>query len=715
MKKINIKLFLIPFLIMFFVFTFFGYRAISSRIQENYNHLEEDANIIAKNYSQLLSKSIEASEVINQLLEEKILSAGKTAELYKGQESNQLLKELAERLNVDVMYFYNEEGKLIYSSTYDDIGWTPENTHPVMVFFNSDKKTFIEPIRKDTFRDLFMKFGYYRLENGTIYQIGVQAEHIQKFISSFEIQKILDNIYNKGVVDGILFYDTNDTLQASTGITEVDSKLYHEAKASVGNGEEILGTLAIIKSAEEFNNVTKKFFLQGIGAFLALVFSLTWVMRIIYKQSKKYYNLAYFDQLTGLPNYDYLTEFLASKKAKESDNNQALFLISLRNLKNLNLTYGFKFGEEIIVEVADRLKNLIGTNGLVFKYNVDQFALFIESYTDVNDLLIIAEQITGTIEEPFSGSLGNQYINPAIGILELGGDSCTPDMAIKNVFTAMTIAKKNPYHSFVFYDEEMEKKLKREDKIEKALRKAVEDKNYPCFYLEYQPKLNLRNNSIAGFEALARLELDEFGKISPVEFIDVAERSLLISELGKRIYSKSIDFIHKMEEEGFPGLKVAINISGIQLTDENFPNFEIEGDKVEFEITESVLLDNFDRVNEKLSELRRKGVTISLDDFGTGFSSMSRLRDLNIDILKIDKFFIDRIGRRDVDQRELISSDIISMAHKLGLKVVAEGVENQLQKDFLINNNCDIIQGYYYSKPLSEDAAIEFLNKEYKK
>ncbi|NCC82197.1 MAG: EAL domain-containing protein, partial [Clostridia bacterium] len=151
-----------------------------------------------------------------------------------------------------------------------------------------------------------------------------------------------------------------------------------------------------------------------------------------------------------------------------------------------------------------------------------------------------------------------------------------------------------------------------------------------------------------------------------------------------------------------------------QLTDENFPNFEIEGDKVEFEITESVLLDNFDRVNEKLSELRRKGVTISLDDFGTGFSSMARLRDLNIDILKIDKFFIDRIGRRDVDQRELISSDIISMAHKLGLKVVAEGVENQLQKDFLINNNCDIIQGYYYSKPLSEEAAIDFLKKSIK-
>ena len=238
---------------MFFVFTFFGYKAISSRIQENYNYLEEDVYIIAKSYSEIVSKSIEASDVINSLLEEKIISAGKIGELYMGEESNQLLIEIAERLNVDEMYFYNEKGKLIYSSTYEDIGWVPDNNHPVMIFLNSDNKTFIEPIRKDTFRELFMKFGYYRLENGTIYQIGVQAEKIQNFISSFEIQKILDSIYNEGIVDGILFYDTNDTLQASTGITEVDSKFYHEAKAFVGKGEEILGTLTIIKSADEFN------------------------------------------------------------------------------------------------------------------------------------------------------------------------------------------------------------------------------------------------------------------------------------------------------------------------------------------------------------------------------------------------------------------------------------------------------------------------------
>ena len=717
MKKINIKLFLIPFVVISLMFLIFSYKFINTRIEENLERIQDDAFKIAQNYSDVLTKSYQAGEVINSILDEKIIAAGKIAALYEGNETTKLLADITYNLNLTDMYLYDAQGKVILSSTGEYIGWQVEDNHPIAKFMRSGEREFIEEIRADTETGEYYKFGYYRIDDGRFYQVRIRGEIVQEFLKSFLIEKNLDDVYNRGEVDGITFYNKQGQRVYKKGNSSGDiekNNSYQRMEVPVYIGNELIGSLSIFQSNNDFLLSTRKIIFQGVLLFLFMMILLFWVFHTIYAQSKKYYNLAYFDQLTGLPNYDYLTEFLASKKTNELDKNQALFLISLRNLKNLNLTYGFKFGEEIIVEVADRLKNLIGTKGTVFKYNMDQFAIFMESYNDVNDLLIAAEQITGTIEEPFSGSLGNQYINPAIGILELGGFNSTPDMAIKNVFTAMTIAKKNPYHSFIFYDEKMEKKLKREDLIEKALRKAVTEKDYSGFYLEYQPKLNLKTNETAGFEALARLKLDDFGNISPVEFIDVAERSLLISLLGKKIYSMALDFVHKLEEKGYGSVKVAINISGIQLTKENFPDFEIEGDKIEFEITESVLLDNFDRVNEKLSELRRKGVTISLDDFGTGFSSMARLRDLNIDILKIDKFFIDRIGRRDVDQKELISPDIISMAHKLGLKVVAEGVETQLQKEFLMNHNCDIIQGYYYSKPLSEENAINFIKRSIK-
>lgn len=715
MKKINLKLFFIPFLIITIVFSLFSYYSIENRIKENLHHLEKDAFIIAKNYSKVLTKSFEAKEVINELLDDKILSAARIGELYQDRESNILLNSLSERLNVDEIYFYDTNGKVIYTNIEEFIDWQAPEGHPVSNFKISGEKQYIEEIRKDTVRGLLLKYGYYRLENGNFYQIGVKAENIQDFVGTFEIKELLDQIYMQGLVEKIAFYDNQKLLVAESGtLSFEDTKedYFHSADVPVTVGEEIIGTLSLFQSVEDFKTSTNKIIIQGSIIFLMLLLALLWVMRTIYYQSKRYYKLAYFDQKTGFPNYDYLVEYLNENISENEDKNQAIFLISLRNIKKLNLAYGFKHGEEIISELSKRFKNILKNNDQIFKYNVDQFAIVVDGYNDKNDLLILAEQIVGIIEEPFSGTLGSHYINPAIGVLELKGRHCTTDTAINNVFHAMTQAKVNPYINFVFFDEKMEKKLRREDKIERILRKAIKDKDSEEFYLEYQPKLDLKTNKISGFEALARLKTEELGQISPFEFIKVAEKSLIITDLGNKIYYLAHKFTKKLANEGFPKEKIAINISGIQLAYEDFPGFEIKDDLVEFEITESVLLDNFDSVNEKLSELRNKGIKIYLDDFGTGFSSLARLNELNIDTLKIDKYFIDRIGQTDVNKKELIIPDIISMAHKTGLNVVAEGVETEEQKEYLLKYGCDLIQGYYYSKPLSEEAAIDFLKKE---
>jgi EAL domain-containing protein (putative c-di-GMP-specific phosphodiesterase class I) len=211
------------------------------------------------------------------------------------------------------------------------------------------------------------------------------------------------------------------------------------------------------------------------------------------------------------------------------------------------------------------------------------------------------------------------------------------------------------------------------------------------------------------------MDIPGLGIIPPLEFISLSEKRMLMYDLGNLILRRSCDFLNLLKNSGFENIGVAVNISGIQLLRDEFNDdigkivdeTGINIGLLEFEITESLLIDNFDQMNQTLKEIKEQGITISLDDFGTGFSSFARLRDLNIDSIKIDKYFIDKIAV--TEEASLISADIISMAHKIGLSVVAEGVENEMQKDYLAKSNCDIIQGYLISRPLDQDEAIRFL------
>ena len=282
-----------------------------------------------------------------------------------------------------------------------------------------------------------------------------------------------------------------------------------------------------------------------------------------------------------------------------------------------------------------------------------------------------------------------------------------------------TIALSNIRNSDIcnssFYNKEMETNIYREKLIEMELRTAIDDKNDSKLFLVYQPQVDLRTNKVVGFEALARMDSDQFGTISPLEFIDIAERKHMIVSLSNIIFSKSCEFLKKLYKLGFEDVKIAVNISGIQLLNEDFVRTVIntiketgvDESKLEIEITESILLKNFSNINEKLKELQKLNIQIAIDDFGTGYSSLFRLRELNVDSLKIDRYFINDIANRE--KNELITGDIISMAHKLDLKVVAEGVELKMQKDYLVEKDGDIIQGYLVSKPLKEKNAIEYL------
>ena len=305
----------------------------------------------------------------------------------------------------------------------------------------------------------------------------------------------------------------------------------------------------------------------------------------------------------------------------------------------------------------------------------------------------------------------------SIGILEIEKDNCDLESLLKSVSFAAENADNKNIFDYCFYDDKLKAKANRENNIKDELFKTITDDDAKSIFLQYQPILNQKTGKIRGFEALARFKSEKLGLVPPSEFILIAEEMQLIVPIGLRVIYNACKFIRKLELSGYDHIKVYVNVSVIELLrDEFIGNLKvlIEESKIKtenfgIEITESIIMDNFEIINDKLYELKKMGIEITIDDFGTGYSSLSRESELHVSGLKIDKYFVDKIIEQDNDK--IITADIISMAHKLGQFVIAEGVEHEKQYQYLVDNNCDYIQGYYISKPLDEDDAIKILLK----
>ncbi len=283
-----------------------------------------------------------------------------------------------------------------------------------------------------------------------------------------------------------------------------------------------------------------------------------------------------------------------------------------------------------------------------------------------------------------------------------------------DVMIAMDNVDEDGARSYAFFDEAMEESIKRENLIDKELREAIEDPMQEIIYLAYQPLIDSRSEKVVAFEALARMNSQHFDFVPPLEFIEIAEKNGLMVSLGQIILEKALDFARQSEHLGY-SIRVAVNISAVQVLQENFVYMVkkalrksgVKPSHLELEITETVFLSSYDLVNRKLEELRELGVSIAIDDFGTGYSSFARLKELHVDTVKIDQYFIGRISNLSRD--ELITGDIINMVHKFGLRTVAEGVESQKERDYLREAGCDFLQGYLYSRPLSEEKSFSYI------
>lgn len=423
------------------------------------------------------------------------------------------------------------------------------------------------------------------------------------------------------------------------------------------------------------------------------------------------------DTWTGLHNLRYLEKVLKKHERSKVYEKKAIIEINLSTIHVLSMSYGFQYSRELIKRVAEALTFYCSKDSFLFKTYENRFVFYKKNYKEKEELINFCNKVADTLDS----ILLIEGVRGGIGIVEIDDkNGQNVDKLLKDLLIASekAINVEEGDLGICFFNLEMEEKILREEGIKRGLAQVIVDKDHGNLYLKFQPIFNLKKNQVSGFEALARFSNKKLGFVPPLEFIPIAEKTKLIIPIGKIIIKKALKFLKHLTSKGYDTISISINISSIQLLHKDFNKdlleiinqIQVNPGNIVLEITETMFVDSYCHINKKLAELRKYGIKIALDDFGTGYSSLSREKQLNIDFLKIDKYFIDDL--LVVKHEEAITGDIISMAHKLGHVVIAEGVESHIQKQYLLNHKCNKIQGYLISKPLNKKMALEFLQKQ---
>ncbi|MFA6195718.1 MAG: EAL domain-containing protein [Sulfurimonas sp.] len=410
------------------------------------------------------------------------------------------------------------------------------------------------------------------------------------------------------------------------------------------------------------------------------------------------------DSLTGLPN-----RVLFIDRIKQSINNAkryhekiAVLFIDLDHFKEVNDSLGHGIGDVLLETVSQKLNNIIRKSDTVARLGGDEFAIIINHFNHIDVVTSVVQNIMHTLHKPLLIKEHEIYASLSIGISVYPNDGLDADTLIKNADAAMYKVKNSGRNNYQFYTADMTERAFERVVLETQLRQSIEKNQLQVYY---QIQMNAKENTIIGMEALVRWNHPDMGLVSPAKFIPLAEDTGFILQLDTWVMKESIAQFHKWKKEGLnPGV-LSLNLCILKLEQDGFiqeikdmiKKEEVDTSWLSFEVTESQIMKNPDRSIEKLNELNQLGIKLSIDDFGTGHSSLSYLKKLPIDKLKIDQSFIRDIPH-DIDDVE-ITKTIIAMAKKLKLQVIAEGVETQEQIDFLLENDCNEIQGYFFHKP----------------
>ncbi|MEW6561609.1 MAG: EAL domain-containing protein [Pseudomonadota bacterium] len=425
--------------------------------------------------------------------------------------------------------------------------------------------------------------------------------------------------------------------------------------------------------------------------------------------------LAYHDALTGLPNRRLLQDRIekAVGNAQRRDARLGLLFIDMDRFKVINDTLGHEVGDALLKLVAARLRECVREQDTIARIGGDEFVVLLLDIRESSDAAVVAEKLVSRLSMPYDVQGHTLYSTPSIGISIFPEDGSNFDVLMQHADVAMYHVKENGRAGYHYFVEEMNARTHERLKMEHKLRLALERNEFELFY---QPKVNIRTRGIVGAEALIRWRHPEDGMIPPGKFIPVAEESGLISQIGNWVAHETARQCKAWQDAGLPRIPVSFNVSARQflhgnllsVLDDVLAATGADPQYLELELTKSLLMQP-QNVQSVLQQLKERGFSVALDDFGTGYSSLSYLSRMAIDTLKIDRSFVDDLGKKADD--EAIAHTIIAMAHNLRMEVVAEGVETAEQADILLRGGCEVAQGYFFGKPQPVPEFAELLRK----
>ena len=489
----------------------------------------------------------------------------------------------------------------------------------------------------------------------------------------------------------------------------VNGKYYMVYEAIEANDWAIVTFIPSKAIAAEVNNALLTTFILSIIVILVILSICIYIVISNNKKQKQLYEYAYIDPVTKRGNIYYFRkkgqEILDSIKTSGTPSNQYILVLDINKFKMINKAYSYKTGDTILTGIGDVLERLLGAESLICRYSNDYFAVLFEYKEDIHRIL---NKLIRSIENlKIDDTTYNLSVN--IGIYMLTDEDNNISEAMDKAIIAHSASKGDVFDKFHIYDKTMERKLEKESKIEHEMNIALDNKEFKVYY---QPKIDTKTENLYGAEALVRWE-HEGRMVPPSEFIPLFEKNKFILRLDLYIFEQVCSDMKMWKEKYGKEPVISVNVSREHFLDEHFlekymmiaAKYGVNTNKIDLEITESATIEEGIDIIEIMNKMKKLGFLISIDDFGTGYSSLSTIQDMPADILKIDKSFVDRIGKNEKN----IIDYILTIAKELNFTTIAEGVETKEQRDYLLENGCDIIQGYYYAKPMSEAEFEEYI------
>ena len=426
--------------------------------------------------------------------------------------------------------------------------------------------------------------------------------------------------------------------------------------------------------------------------------------------------LSFYDTCTSLPNRFLFEDRLSQALAAAQDNQIiAVLFLTLDQFKKVNDTLGHDRGDRLLSLTAERLKHVVSDRETVARFGSDEFALLLTQIADESDVTDLVEAISESMTAPFDIHGNEVFVTLSVGVTLFPQHGTERQTLLKNAGAALYRAKRSGGNNCKFYTPDMHERASQRLRLEGSLRRALDNDE---FILRYQPRVAVDTHHITGVEALLRWEHPELGLISPAEFVPLAEDTGLIIPIGEWVLHEACEQNRRWQEQGLEPFRVAVNISARQFQQSDILRVVVRAleaarmspEHLELELTESSIMNNVDFAVKALTDLKQMGVEITVDDFGTGFSSLSYLKRLPIDALKIDQSFV-RDATTDPDDAALVMA-VVTLGHNMRLKVIAEGVETEEQLRFLHLLRCDEIQGFLFSRPVAADEISRMLTKD---